>query len=287
MKILVSHINNTVNKFCGSPVMLKTGLYPADSFKMTSKLSSEKSFWQKLFQELGFHKKLNPKSFSDGLHTPKGPYYASKESVALSNEYLKTNVLLENEKILDGFRDGGHSAKFTKFGEVISGAREVITIDRHLDTYLNNAVEYAKTSTAGMSEDKKVKFVYNLVHDISGDFKKGDRRAEELGKLGRCKEVLLGKIFEKECATCRHKALMFKILAEECGIKTRMLKGLAFDLGGYGRHVWNEVKLSGGRKFLVDVQNSKIIDISTPKSLKNKQLAGYANQNGKTVYYTG
>lgn len=285
MKIILSQISNTVHNFSGSFGILKTKPYPADSFDMTAKLSPKKSFWQRLCQNLGFRNKLNPKSFSDGLHTSKEPYYASRESVALSNEYLKTNALLENEKIIDGFRDGGHSAKFDNFGSILSGKREVITIDRRLDTYLSNAIEYAKTSTAGMPEDKRVKFVYNLVHDISGDFKKGDRRAEELGKLGRCKEVLLGKVFEKECATCRHKALMFKILAEECRIKTRMLRGLAFDLGGYGGHVWNEVKLSGGRKFLVDVQNSKIIDISTPQALKNKQLAGYANQKGKRVYY--
>lgn len=284
MKIFANRIlninGNSVDKVRG----IKTEPYSADSFVLTTKLKPQKSFWQNVRTLFGLRIKLNPKSFADGLNPPKGPYYASRQSVDLTNEYIKSNCLLENEKIIDGFKDGGRNAVFDKFGDVIKAQREIIIVDREKDMYLSNSIRYVKDNTKNMSEDKKLKFIYNLMHDISGDFVKGDRQAELLGKKYVGKEILLGEIFERECASCRHKALMFKILAEEAGLQTRMLRGLAFDLGGYGGHAWNEVKLKNGRKLLVDIQNSAIIDISTSKAMKNPKLAGYKSSDNLHIY---
>lgn len=283
MKIFFKKLNTAANNISNNHCHIKTKPYPNDSVNITARLENKQTLWQR-FCNLFRVKKLNPKSFSDGLHTPKGPYVASEKSVQLSNKYLGKNYLSENDRIIDGFRDGGHSAKFGKFGDIISGNREVITIDLKLDAYLRNAIRYAKENTAGLSEKEKVKYIYKIIHNISGDFQKGDKRALILGEKGRCQEILLGKVFEKEAATCRHKALMFKILSQECGLKTRMIRGAAIDLGGFGGHVWNEVKLSNGRKLLVDVQNSIIVDISTPKALKNPKIASYCNQNLEPIY---
>ncbi len=74
---------------------------------------------------------------------------------------------------------------------------------------------------------------------------------------------------------------MFKILCDEVGIKSSIVRGISMDMSGIGRHVWNEVKLSSGKKILIDTQNKKIIDISKP----NPKAALYFDANNKTLYY--
>ena len=284
MKVCMSKICNMADDIvCGNRIC-KTAPYPNDSTHFSCTINVEKSFFDCLKEIFGFRTKLNSRSFSVGLDDFRGPYAASHDSVKLSNEYAVSNFLTENEKIINGFRDGGHNAEFTKYGDIISGNREVITIDKYKDGYLRNAIAYVKHNTEGMAENDKVKFVYNVIREISGDFKKSDLRSEYLAKQEKGKEVPIGKIFENECATCRHKGIMFKLLAEEAGLNVRLLRGLAFDLGGFGRHVWNEVKLKDGKKLLIDIQNSRIIDISSKKSLKNPELASYLSCNKKSIY---
>lgn len=256
-----------------------------ENFAMPHMNKTKTSFIQKVKRIFGFHSKLNPKSFADGSHTPRIAFAKSNQSIDLSNEYLRSNYLSENEKLIDGFRDAGGGAVFDHCGNIIFAKREVITIDRNADVYLRNAIDYVKQNTANMSEKKKLKFIYNVVHDISGNAEKAVEKSELMGNASAGKELLLGKIFEHGAAVCRHKSLMFKILAEEVGIKTRVLRGNAMDLGGFGRHVWNEVKLQDGSKFLVDVQNSKIVDLYAQNASKNPKLASYCNENNVPVYF--
>ncbi len=281
MRIVFRRLHRMANVVSGEAYYTKTNPYPNDSAHFTNKLKKQ-TLWQR-FCNL-FRAKLNPKSFSDGSHTPKGPYVASRQSVELSNKYLERDYISENHTILDGFRDGGHSCQFSHFGDVLYSNREVVTIDRKLDTYLSNAIKYVKEETAGMNEQDKVKTIYKVIHQISGDFYKSEKRANILAKERQGKEILLGKVFEKECATCRHKALMFKLLADECGLQARMIRGAAFDLSGFGGHAWNEIKLSNGKKLLIDVQNSRIIDLSTKKALKKAEVASYCDSNLKPYY---
>lgn len=285
MKILAKEITHITQNTANRVWHIKTKPYPADSIHLTGKFQPRVSVWQKIRNFFGLRTKLNPKSFADGSHTPKIPFVKSKKSIDLSNEYVRSNYLSEHEKIIDGFRDGGGNASFDKFGNLIKASREVITVDRSADVYLRNAISYIRQNTRKMTEKQKVKYIYNIIRDISGDFAKGDKNSQILAEQAFGKDILLGKIFEHGYTTCRHKALMFKILAEEAGIHTRMLRGHAFDLGGFGRHVWNEVKLNTGEKFLVDVQNSRIVDLYAKNASKNPKLAGYYTVNNQPIYY--
>lgn len=92
---------------------------------------------------------------------------------------------------------------------------------------------------------------------------------------------MLGKIFEYNAVCCRHKGLMFKILCDEIGIKASIVRGNMIDMYGFGGHVWNEVKLSNGKKLLVDTQNKKIIDISK----SNPRAATYFDVDNHALYY--
>ncbi|MBD5402427.1 hypothetical protein HDR58_06460 [bacterium] len=282
MKIFSNKISKAI-KITNRARYIKSEPYSTNSFQMTQKLEAKTSLWQRLRNFFGFRTKLNPKSFANGSHTLQKPFICSKLAAELSEEYLRTNYLSENQKIIDGFRDAGGGASFDNFGKVLYAKREVITIDKELDVYLQNAINYVKQNTVQMSEKKKLKFIYNLMLDISGDAQKAVERSELLGNRAAGEERLLGKIFEHGAAVCRHKALMFKILADEVGIKTRILRGNMMDFGGVGRHVWNEVKLKDGRKILIDIQNCKIIEVKN--SSKNAKLVSYLTENNVPIYY--
>lgn len=249
MKIFTNKVFRTINNTVNKTSNLKTKPYPVDSFQMTQKFEPQVSVWQKLRKIFGLRAKLNPKSFAGGLHNSKGPYANSKQAANLSEKYLKNEYLLEDQRIVDGFRDAGGAIIDYRVNSTIAN-REVTTVDKSADVYLQNAINYVKYNTSKMSEKKKVKFISNLVKDIGGDTKMAGERSKMLGNSAAGEERLLGKIFEEGAAVSRHKAIMFKILAEESGIKTRMFRSAAVDSDG-SRYVWNEVKLKDGSKFAV------------------------------------
>src|SRR6185295_8137875 len=73
------------------------------------------------------------------------------------------------------------------------------------------------------------------------------------------KPLLIGDwVDQSHAGVCRHRALLFKILADEAGLRSALVRGnYAVHLGQPGfAHAWNEVVLSDGRRRLVDVMHN-------------------------------
>ena len=237
--------------------------------ELTKQQTPQTGLWQRIKNIFGFRQKVNPKTFSSGEKTPNIPFVASKKSVEVSNRYVQNHKIGTSERIVDGFRDGGRDVRFDKLGKAISAHREIVTVDIACDKYLQKVIEHTKASTQGMSEKQKAKFIYDLILDLGGDAVKAEKRSNELAKAYQGQEILLGKVFEKEASCCRHKSLLFKILADEIGLKTRMIRGNMLDFGGIGGHAWNEVILSNGKRFIYDTQNASIINVTKGQVGKN------------------
>ncbi len=280
MKILQTKI---INKFMKNSCerSTKAKSYPNDMVFLTQIHYNKLTLVDRIKVFFGLHPKLNAKSFATGKETYRGPYVASAKSVHQTNDYIDKNTIGFDAKIVNGFRDAGRNAKFTKFGDIITSEREIITIDRQYDDYLNNVINYVRKNTKGLSEKKKVKCIYNLILDISEDSYISTKKSGKLAELAKGRDVMLGKIFEYNAVCCRHKALMFKILCDEIGINASIVRGNMIDMYGFGGHAWNEVKLSNGKKILIDTQNRKIIDIS----MSNPQAASYFNVDNNALYY--
>lgn len=285
MKIVFSKISNAISGISEKAPYIKTRPYPNDSVHFTAGgTAGKKSFMQKLRSFFGLREKLNAKSFADGSHTPKGPYVASRQSVAVSDKFLKQNYLSENDRIVNGFRDGGRNAGFTNFGETLYADREVLTIDREKDVYLDNLIKYVHKNADDLSEKKKMKFLFKLINDISGDRKASVKFSEQLGHSRQGEEVLLGKVFEHGAAVCRHKGMLMKILGDEIGLKTRLVRGNLVDIGDSGGHVWNEVKLSNGKRYLFDTQQNVLLDMTGKNAGNNYILSTYYTPDNHLIY---
>jgi len=83
----------------------------------------------------------------------------------------------------------------------------------------------------------------------SGTIKRSDQFSDKYN--GR--NVLLGKSVEENAAVCRHRSLIFKILADEIGLQASLVRGGADTGEIIGNHAWNEVRLPGGKLIVVDV----------------------------------
>ncbi len=263
MQVNLDKVRKVTNYIAEEVRVIKTRPYPTDSVTFTQYASKKKSFWGKLFGFIKNKQEINPQTFKSSYGWPHKPYYASRESVAQSNKYLKNNYIGTSEKILNGYRDAGREIQFTRFGDAICAEREVIVIDRKYDKYLNNVIEYVSEHTKNMSEKRKIEYIAKFIERLGGNTAKAIERS---GKLTPGKEILLGRIFEAEAACCRHKSLLFKILAQETGIKASIRRGMQLDLLGYGGHCWNEVKLINGKRIIVDTQNSLIMKVNAPKA---------------------
>lgn len=237
-----------------------------------------KTFVVNLLKQFGISEKLNPNSFGKNIKRPSKLYtIVTEQGTRVSQSYSKSGVIYYDTRIPNGFRDGGRAASVGRDGKITNATREIITIDRELDQYLMNAINYAKNATKNMNEEQKVKFIYKMVREISGDAAKGNKKSGELAKMYRNQEVLLGDVFANGSATCRHKSLMFKILADEVGLNAKLIKGEMGAVGNIGPHAWNEIKLSNGKKFVVDTQSGALINLSSP----NKEEAAWL----KKYYY--
>lgn len=82
--------------------------------------------------------------------------------------------------------------------------------------------------------------------------------AEHLEKEFSNKPVLIGDWMDQcQAGVCRHRSLLFKILADEAGLGAALVRGNYASNGPPGSpHVWNEVVLDDGRRVLVDVMHN-------------------------------
>src|SRR5438128_11467172 len=86
-------------------------------------------------------------------------------------------------------------------------------------------------------------------------------------------EVRLGDIpkITDGAGVCRHRSLMYKILADAAGLKVALVRGnYAHSNGRQGGHAWNELHLDDGRVLIVDTMNPPrhfiFPDINSPQA---------------------
>ena len=72
--------------------------------------------------------------------------------------------------------------------------------------------------------------------------------------------IFIGEWMDQgQAGVCRHRSLLFKIMADEAGLKSALVRGnYAGKAGPPGfPHAWNELWLEDGRRVLVDVMHKR------------------------------
>ncbi|QQG35432.1 MAG: hypothetical protein HYS17_07745 [Micavibrio aeruginosavorus] len=207
----------------------------------------------------------------------------------MANEFLKQSERFnqehrvgEGERIAYGFMDGGRQLKFDENGNPASRpTREILVVKSpDQDPVLKQAIEVAKRDMSQMRtvEDKAkylTSYTDRLMKDYYGTPKALDRIA---GGASVGKEVSLGQMIEAGVGQCRHRALLFKVLADETGVPCALVRGRYVDGDVQGPHAWNEVKLEDGKRLLVDPTNKSIDKMDSPR------VQAYRDLNERPLY---
>ena len=166
-------------------------------------------------------------------------------AVAQSQRFARDNVIGYNEKILDGFKDGGRNTTVGISGRVRGAQREVIVVDRKKDTTLNAIIKRVKSHTQDMrTSEQKAEYIFKYCQKFNKKF--GIKMSPQ------DREILLGDSLLEDYACCRHIALLFKVLCDEVDVKSELVRGMYIDNNKYNRHSWNTAVTDYGWKKIYD-----------------------------------
>ncbi len=218
----------------------------------------------------------------------------SKESIEQSNRFASSNRIDENEKLLVGYKDAGKGITFDDFGAPQRIKREILVFkDRQNDPILRRVIDDAKRKMNKFStvQEKSVflkQYVKGLlIGDALENQKKRDAHEARLKLLiGKSSvfimEMSLGRFIDARAGVCRHNALLFKIIADEVGLKAALVRGKISTSKASGPHAWNEVVLENGRRLVVDCVYDIMGGSNDPQV---KSL--YSDANGNPMYRDG
>ncbi len=226
---------------------------------------------------------------SDDTEAPAGGKVIAKAGAGRSQSlrFQRLNRVEPNQLIHDGYVDGGRGQTITDDGKA-SSSREVLVVDRTRDTNLREMLATAR-SMQTLPEADRLAALAALVEQhfvaVSGNALKPD---EVLGSNHQNQEVLLGDAAQKGGGgVCRHRALLFKVLGDEAGLKVALVRGYAKCTdGSYGGHAWNEVELTDQPKQMVDVMNPTRIQnrVVFPALRASGLSMGYMDAAGVKLY---
>jgi hypothetical protein len=191
--------------------------------------------------------------------TPRGENpKADAAALAVIDAYYKGQHVAPGMTIPDGYIDGGRNMKFDAEGRATSN-REIIVVDRARDLELKKHLEFARAPQHQQLTPREravriAKYVDEIATPVGGP-QWTEPAITQLTDEFTNQPVLMGEILDQcQAGVCRHRALLFKILADEAGLKAALRRGnlqLRRSPKGYP-HAWNEVYLEDGGRLLVD-----------------------------------
>ncbi len=216
------------------------------------------------------------------------PRIGPPAAAAQSEAFRTGHRLAVGAAALDGHVDGGRGMSVDADGRVLA-SREVITLDRARDPALRAQLAFAR-SLRDLPPATRARALAEHVDNLFTPPDRDPLRADAaLVARFTGKEVLLGEIPGLVGGgTCRHRSLMFKVLADEAGLAVSLQRGNASFAGASGAHAWNELELEG-RRLVVDVMNPTRVNgrIEFPSTSDAAVRAAYRDVAGRPLYEGG
>ncbi len=156
-------------------------------------------------------------------------------------------------------RDGGREMQIDEFGSAVS-AREILCVDRLLDLILQQYLVFARSD-----ELMKLNTIDRATHiarykDRVMTPEQGrnscEVRCEYFAENFASQEVMLGDVVDLcGAGVCRHRALLFKLMADEASLVCSLVRGNLGSPEKFAGHTWNELQLDNQEVVIVDVMN--------------------------------
>jgi hypothetical protein len=163
-------------------------------------------------------------------------------------------------RIPDGFLDGGRHMLIDTAGRAAS-AREILVVDRNRDGELAAVLRFARSpELLALPPLARAQRIAAHVHERTtppGGLRWVPSTTERLQKEYANKPLLIGDWIDQcQSGACRHRALLFKLLADEAGLRGALVRGNFAPHGPPGfAHAWNEIEIDDGERLLVDIMH--------------------------------
>jgi transglutaminase-like putative cysteine protease len=180
------------------------------------------------------------------------------EAKAAMTAYYKKHYLGPDMKVPDGYVDGGRRMELDAEGRARSG-REILLVDRPHDAELAQDLAFARSKdlAALAPLDRVQKIAERIEQRMTPP---GGRHwlgpaVDDLTVEFADKPLRIGDVVDQgQAGVCRHRSLLFKLMADEAGLKAALVRGNVLVKPPHGSpHAWNEVQLDDGTRLLVDV----------------------------------
>jgi hypothetical protein len=199
--------------------------------------------------------------------TPSGPPLHVQQIM----EFNLSHRIGEDTPLAPGYKDGGRQSVYdANDGQtIIASKRESVTFkDPSEDPSLKRVIDRAKVEMAGLTSVAQKaeylnKLVDTLLHKNDPDLNEKILRGLPADANGK-RRVSLGDLIDNETGVCRHRTVLFKVLADNTGVPCAMVRGNFRDGNYGGGHAWNEVVQENGKRLLVDVMHGKVIGMNDP-----------------------
>ncbi len=175
--------------------------------------------------------------------------------------YHKQHYLRPGISISNGYLDGGRQMQVNVNFQAHSG-REILRVDRTRDPTLARDLAFARgLGLRKLTVEERIRRISVRVDREStppGGAVWLESTVNPLETEYEDKPILIGEWLDQAHAgVCRHRALLFKILADEAGLPTALTRGNYQSSPGKEGfpHVWKEVALDDGVRVIVDVMH--------------------------------
>ncbi|HIK91976.1 MAG TPA: hypothetical protein EYG03_08350 [Planctomycetes bacterium] len=219
-------------------------------------------------------------------NTPR-PVTLSATAQHVSDMYLQQHYVPPGISLPDGFADGGRSTTSGDRNQLKSH-REIIVVDRTRDAELRLHLAFAGSQEVAkrpplLRAQLIARYVDKLMTPSDGrrfslpGSMLLDGEYESLGLLiGDATLVFDGSV-------CRHRSLLFKLMADEAGLDVALVRGnLNIGSGQLMPHAWNELHLNDRGKLIVDVMNPQ--PRYPFRNCDGDQARAYTATDGKALY---
>jgi len=215
----------------------------------------------------------------------------SAEAKRVLEMFLKTSYIATGIAIPDGYFDGGRHMRLDA-QEAATSQREILVVDRGHDTELAKDLEFVRTlrNLPPLDRARQIALYVDKIMSPPGGNALLKPVMDELEHEYANKPLRIGDVCDQfHAGVCRHRSLLFKVLADEAGLKTALVRGTYMHLhaGGGGAHAWNEIQLDDGRRFLVDSTlhpKDPFPEITTPQVTSVEISKRYVREGGAPFY---